>query len=424
MGEFSSQSRGLLDRLRVQMAVIFLLQIAGCSFALPFSGGMPAIMYYLNGNPQVQNTALLFGFAGVIGLWCIRHISEYPGTKIVAYYIPVMTLAYIVAAITAFAFRIEYVRPIVLYSFIAALAWLHFDYFFRLRGRKLHLAIVDGGNLRNVTDFKDVTTTRLLHPSDHVKSADMVIADLHHAHSPSWERYLARCVIAGMPVHDVKSVVESLSGKTEFEHLSENSFGSVLPSSFYLKLKYFVDVVICIAVMPIVAVVLAVAAVLVYMESGSPVLFKQQRMGFRGRPFTMYKLRSMRQNSTSGPKFTNTADTRITPLGRILRKYRIDELPQIWNILKGDMSWIGPRPEAIELSVWYDKEIPHYIYRHAVRPGITGWAQVNQGNVAQIEAATEKLRYDFYYIKNFSPWLDVLIALKTFRTIVGGVGSK
>jgi lipopolysaccharide/colanic/teichoic acid biosynthesis glycosyltransferase len=107
-----------------------------------------------------------------------------------------------------------------------------------------------------------------------------------------------------------------------------------------------------------------------------------------------------------------------------LRKYRIDEFPQIWNILIGEMSWIGPRPETIVLSRWYEREVPFYCYRHMVAPGITGWAQVNQGNVAEIDAATAKLHYDFYYIKHLSPWLDLLIAGKTVATILTGFGAR
>ena len=102
----------------------------------------------------------------------------------------------------------------------------------------------------------------------------------------------------------------------------------------------------------------------------------------------------------------------------------LDELPQAWNILKGEMSWIGPRPEAIQLSEWYENELPFYSYRHIVRPGITGWAQVNQGHVTDLDSVTDKLRYDFYYVKNISHWLDMLITLKTVRVVLGGFGAR
>jgi lipopolysaccharide/colanic/teichoic acid biosynthesis glycosyltransferase len=121
---------------------------------------------------------------------------------------------------------------------------------------------------------------------------------------------------------------------------------------------------------------------------------------------------------------TKDNDPRITRAGRILRKTRIDELPQLFNILMGEMSWIGPRPEAKVLSDWYEQEIPFYRYRHVVRPGITGWAQVCQGHVASIEDVQKKLEYDFYYAKHFSLWLDVLVALKTIGIMVSGRGAK
>jgi lipopolysaccharide/colanic/teichoic acid biosynthesis glycosyltransferase len=121
---------------------------------------------------------------------------------------------------------------------------------------------------------------------------------------------------------------------------------------------------------------------------------------------------------------TRENDVRITRIGRWLRRARIDELPQIINILKGEMSWIGPRPEASKLSAWYESEIPFYRYRHVVVPGITGWAQVSQGHVAEIHDVRTKLQYDFYYIRNFSLWLDLLIIAKTIKTMLTGFGSK
>jgi lipopolysaccharide/colanic/teichoic acid biosynthesis glycosyltransferase len=126
----------------------------------------------------------------------------------------------------------------------------------------------------------------------------------------------------------------------------------------------------------------------------------------------------------SGPAFTRDGDQRITRCGRLLRKWRIDEIPQLWNIVTGEMSWIGPRPEAIELAELYAANIPFYDYRHALRPGISGWAAVHQGNVAMIDAARLKLEYDFFYIKYFSFWLDSLIVLKTLATVVSGSGSR
>ena len=151
-------------------------------------------------------------------------------------------------------------------------------------------------------------------------------------------------------------------------------------------------------------------------------------MGYRGKPFTVLKFRSMRElqadNRTRDTDMTLSDDDRITRVGQFLRRTRLDELPQIVNILRGEMSWIGPRPETLRLSQWYEDELPFYRYRHIVRPGITGWAQVNQGHVTSVDDVREKLEYDFYYVKYFSLWTDILIAIKTIGVVLSGHGSK
>ena len=163
------------------------------------------------------------------------------------------------------------------------------------------------------------------------------------------------------------------------------------------------------------------------LDSPGPVLYGQARVGYRGLTFFCHKFRTMRPVVVAderGALITARDDERITRVGRTLRKLRLDELPQIINILKWEMSWIGPRPEAQVLSIWYTSEIPFYRYRHVVKPGISGWAQVNQGHVAEVGEVHEKLHYDFYYIKYFSPWLDVLIFFRTIKTILTGFGSR
>ena len=136
---------------------------------------------------------------------------------------------------------------------------------------------------------------------------------------------------------------------------------------------------------------------------GRPIIYRQKRRGLRGKRFTLYKLRTMRPGDSSALRspeeqidalLTRFKDPRVTPVGRFLRRHRLDELPQIWNILKGDMSWVGPRPEAAVLSDEYQRRIPFYAYRHVVRPGVTGWAQVNSGHVTELEATGVKLEFD------------------------------
>ncbi|MBA3835552.1 MAG: sugar transferase, partial [Sphingomonas sp.] len=191
--------------------------------------------------------------------------------------------------------------------------------------------------------------------------------------------------------------------------------------------KALIDFVFAVLILPLVLPLMAVIAAIIRLDSDGPALFRQKRVGHAGRDIIVYKFRTMRTVAIEDAResaMTREDDVRIPKEGRVLRTLRIDELPQIFNILKWEMSWIGPRPEAEVLSVWYTSELPFYRYRHVVKPGISGWAQVNQGHVAQVGEVHEKLQYDFYYIKYFSPWLDTLILLRTIKTMLTGFGSR
>ena len=240
---------------------------------------------------------------------------------------------------------------------------------------------------------------------------------------PSWERLFARAVLRNIPVYDLAQIREMTIGRVRLRERPELVFGQLLPSQPYLRIKRLIDTFAVIPGLFFAAPLITLAALAIRLESPGPVFFVQRRTGYQGRVFCCYKLRSMRTDMP-GTAYTLENDPRITRVGQFIRKWRIDELPQLFNILKGEMSFIGPRPEAVSLSRSYQRSIPYYQYRHAVRPGISGWAAVHQGNVALTEAVTEKLEYDFYYIKYFSFWLDAVIVLMTIRTIVTGFGSR
>jgi len=252
---------------------------------------------------------------------------------------------------------------------------------------------------------------------------DVVVIDPHADLDLEWSRFITSLVLNGVPVYHRAHLVEGLTGRTRFENDAENNFGALLPSLVYARLKRAIDLAALVPAALVVGPVLVLAAIAIKIDSKGPVFFHQTRVGFRGRLFVCHKLRTMRSEH-DGPSYTLENDSRITRVGRFLRKWRIDELPQIFNVLKGDMSWIGPRPEARELAEDYARKVPFYDYRHAVRPGISGWAAVHQGNVALVDAATLKLEYDFYYIRYFSMWLDLLIVFKTLQTIWSGFGSR
>ena len=171
--------------------------------------------------------------------------------------------------------------------------------------------------------------------------------------------------------------------------------------------------------------IIALFALLVKLDSKGPAFFRQTRVGLYGQPFTVHKLRSMRMDAEAGgAKWAERDDPRITRLGRFIRKVRIDELPQVWTVLAGRMSFVGPRPEVPAFVADLDDKLPYYAERHMVKPGITGWAQINYPYGASVEDARAKLEYDLYYAKNYTPFLDLLIILQTVRVVLWSEGAR
>jgi exopolysaccharide biosynthesis polyprenyl glycosylphosphotransferase len=189
--------------------------------------------------------------------------------------------------------------------------------------------------------------------------------------------------------------------------------------------KRLFDIVFALGLLMFLAPVILVAAVAVRLDGPGPILYRQRRIGYDGREFSVFKLRSMIVDAEpDGPRYASPNDARITRVGRLLRKFHIDEIPQAINVLRGEMSFVGPRPERPEFVRELEREIPNYHYRHMVKPGITGWAQVNYEYAASVEGARCKLRYDLYYIRRFSLGLDLLIVLMTVRVALFGLAKS
>ncbi len=169
----------------------------------------------------------------------------------------------------------------------------------------------------------------------------------------------------------------------------------------------------------------AIIAVSVRLDSRGPVIFSQPRVGLDGRPFTLYKFRTMvGYDDPSEPRFAAHGDERLTRVGKVLRRFRVDEIPQLWNVMKGDLALVGPRPEQSGFVDYFSRSIPFYDHRHLVRPGVTGWAQVNYGYADDEADTIEKLTYDLYYIKHVSPWLDLEILGRSVWTVLSGFGAR
>ncbi len=196
-------------------------------------------------------------------------------------------------------------------------------------------------------------------------------------------------------------------------------------SSPYQHFKRLFDVVGAAAGLILLSPLFGLIALLTYWDSGRPIIFRQERVGRGGEPFTIFKFRSMKNRAASEADdiYTRTNDVRITRVGKSLRKLRLDELPQLWNVLRGDMSLIGPRAEWVRCAELYENKIPSYHFRHLVKPGITGWAQVNYSYGENEDDALQKLKYDLYYIRRYSLRLDAMIVLKTLHIIFWGKGQ-
>jgi sugar transferase (PEP-CTERM system associated) len=234
--------------------------------------------------------------------------------------------------------------------------------------------------------------------------------------------------LRGVVIEDAGAVMERLLGKLPLDGLNPSSL--IFTEGFNVKASQqilrrlvsitvsFIGLAICLPFIPF--IILAVR-----LSSPGSIFFRQTRVGLRGRPFSVIKFRTMRQDAEAqGAVWASRNDPRVTPLGRFMRKTRIDEIPQLWNVLRGEMGFVGPRPERPEFVQWLSNEIPFYELRHMIRPGITGWAQVRYQYGASLEETKQKLEYDLYYIKHLSLGLDLLIMFETIKTIVLRRGAQ
>lgn len=235
--------------------------------------------------------------------------------------------------------------------------------------------------------------------------------------------------LIGIRVDDGTSLLEKVSGQIEVDEL--NPSWIIFGDGFHLNswergarrvLSIILALILTLITLPLIPII----ALLIKLTSRGPILYRQKRVGMRGVVFDCYKFRTMRVDAEadSGPTWASDDDPRITKVGRLFRRTRIDEIPQLWNVLRGDMAFVGPRPERPEFVEKLSHVIRFYNLRHAARPGITGWAQINYGYGSSVEEAKEKLRYDLYYIRNGSIMLDLLIVFYTVRAVMVGRGVR
>lgn len=241
---------------------------------------------------------------------------------------------------------------------------------------------------------------------------------------------LLRVKTTGVSVAEFSAFLERETGRIDLQSVNPSalifsdgfSSGRVLTAMTKRGFDITASLLLLLATFPLILV----TALLIKLESRGPAFYRQHRIGLYNEPFSIPKLRSMRQDAEVAGKAVWAAahDPRITRIGRFIRKVRIDELPQCWSVLKGEMSFVGPRPERPQFVADLERELPYYAERHMVKPGITGWAQINYPYGASIDDARHKLEYDLYYAKNYSPFLDMLILLQTLRVVLWPAGAR
>lgn len=236
--------------------------------------------------------------------------------------------------------------------------------------------------------------------------------------------------LQGIEVREAPDVFEELTRRIPVQHIADQWLlfargFSLLHKEYMRKFKRLMDIAASALVLIVTAPLIGLTALAIRLESPGPVLYTQERVGKGQQKFTIYKFRSMRHNAeATGIRWASENDPRVTRVGKWLRLTHIDEIPQVWNIFKGDMSFVGPRPERPEFVEMLEREVPYYLVRHSVQPGLTGWAQINYQYGDSVEDAMRKLEYDLYYIKNMSLILDLKIILRTIGVVIMREGAR
>jgi len=409
-----------------------------------FAGGITLVLSYAIALGLIQLGWATPQFAQTV-LWCalpyllcahwIYRSAGLPAAERTSMLLVTTVTPFLLLMLGFALFQQPYSRGAVLLVYILCTTWFVLGDQLRKRSRVQRLACLDAGIAEQLITWcgngglssRDIE----LHPlatnaADAVDllAFDGVVLDRRVAASTERSQLLGKLKLNHMRLYSVEAVAELLSGRkmlpAEMDELWELDGNPA-----YDVAKRAMDVLMVLAAAPLWLAVCAMVGAVVRLNSAGPVLFSQIRVGQNGRPFRLWKFRSMRHQALDAPaSFAQANDERITPVGRFIRRWRLDELPQLYNVLLGNMSLIGPRPEQVAFVEAFATRIPAYTYRHLVRPGLTGWAQMQQGYADSEEGAAIKLSYDLYYVAHYSMALDLLIFFKTGRILLSGFGAR
>ncbi|WII92406.1 exopolysaccharide biosynthesis polyprenyl glycosylphosphotransferase [Kingella negevensis] len=376
-------------------------------------------------DTKVINSAIICFIAYLTTAVSITTLRAFPGKQTWLNILPAVGIAYSSVFAVSGVLFITFSNSFVIANGLITAVFFLADFYISRR-RTPRMAYIPLGRATHAAEIPNIEWQRLDQPTLPENRLRAIVADLHSNDlSPDWQRFLADCTLRGIAVYNIRQIEESLTGRVKIRHMYENDLGSLLPSPRYMLVKRVLDIFLIIISAPLTVPLMITTAIAIRSESAGSVFFVQNRVGQGGHEFKIYKFRSMTLDSEKdGAKLAQVGDARITRVGKFIRKTRLDELPQFWNILRGDMSLIGPRPEQKVFVEQFNERIPFYNYRHIVKPGLSGWAQVTQGYAGNEDETQIKLEHDFYYIKHFSLSLDILIIFKTIKTILTGFGAR
>jgi lipopolysaccharide/colanic/teichoic acid biosynthesis glycosyltransferase len=394
-------------------------------------------LYFVNGPELLtvirsQQNTLLCGAMVFMGATFMVHQPKAPlGFRSLGEAIPVLAGLFGIMLLTITIFRIDYSRSILMIFVFCSMIWFQFRLWIMLHYRIQLFWVIPQGEITRLLHTQGRMRFRALtspDPGGRHTYNDGIVADLRTTMDDKWGALLAYASLQRVPIYDVSSIYEALSGRVSISHLGHAQLNTLLPPKYYLYLKRAMDLFLALLLLILLSPLMLFITALVKLDSPGKTLFVQKRLTLNGEIFNMLKFRSM-QKVTSENRYANSTksqDKRITRIGRILRHFRLDELPQLLNVIKGDMSIVGPRPAVADLSQQYTSQFPFYRHRHLVRPGITGWAQISQGYALDedIDSTREKIERDFYYIKHLSLWLDVIILILTVAIVLSGRGAR
>lgn len=433
----SVPSRIVRTRFLASMTALDLLLLAGAIavasqivFHTPFPWQVT-----VRGASPLPLLGLLFGGAVIASVFSVGTLG--PGVPRPSYgraaVITLGTLVFVAVALFAFRDNLYWSRRLVGYSLSLHLGAMVVHRLVRRRRpwtERLAIVTSEKHLADQLAESDHVEVHEVIDPSTEsdralLPTGTTLAVDMRAVLSDRVAQFVSSCDIAGYPVRPLASVYEEHTGRIPLVHLAEGweITTPLVRTSGFLPAKRLFDLSVVTLFAPVWVPLFVAIGWFVRLTSPGPMIFKQRRIGLDGQPFTLHKFRTMRVGADdAGPRMARTNDDRIVRGGVFLRRSRLDELPQLWDVLRGDMSLVGPRAEQIPFVRQFRKRIPFYDQRHLVRPGMTGWAQVNYRYAESAADTIDKLSYDLYYVKHMSPILDLQILWKTIWTVITASG--